>query len=599
MDLRDLKKEFNTQRLHIWSGSFMTIIGLLILIDFLGEINGARIGLLLLGLILFWMGTRSVDRARKGSLSNYSNDHAFFIKQFDAYTKASLIWLLILSLAVCNLFYYLVSLSFNLKPSELFAVLIDTTIPLGIVGFFFLKNTLMEGWLCKNYHFEHQHLFEGVMKKIAIISGAYFALSLMLYYAFEKFFVYKPLLFLNIVYICFGLYCFFYLSKKFTYSKKTISKIVLIPMLILLIVSASYLYLSRNIWLTQPFINQVPYLCQNNHEIEYDDTSGVYTITSTEENFKILQLTDIHLGGGVISYEKDLQALEAVYRLLVHTRPDLVIVTGDLTYPVGVSSFSFNNSAPVSQFAAFMRNTGIPWAFTYGNHDTENVAFMEEETIGKLYESLSFKMSRTLLYPYVQPKVNGKTIYGRNNQLIEIRNGDGTLNQALFLLDTNEYTRSGFSTYDTIHDDQVKWYEKQITRLQKEEKGQVSSLEFFHIPLKEYATAYNRYAQGDKEVKYYFGNNGEKICASEKESKLFSTAKELKTSKGFFCGHDHYNNISLEYEGIRLTYGMSIDYLATPGIARDTKQRGATLITAHSDSTVDIKQIPLDNIKIH
>ena len=69
-------------------------------------------------------------------------------------------------------------------------------------------------------------------------------------------------------------------------------------------------------------------------------------------------------------------------------------------------------------------------------------------------------------------------------------------------------------------------------------------------------------------------------------------AVQLKSTKGMFCGHDHYNNMSLEYKGIRLTYGMSIDYLAMPGIARDTKQRGATLITVHKDSTIDIEQIP-------
>lgn len=55
--------------------------------------------------------------------------------------------------------------------------------------------------------------------------------------------------------------------------------------------------------------------------------------------------------------------------------------------------------------------------------------------------------------------------------------------------------------------------------------------------------------------------------------------------------------MSLEYEGIRLTYGMSIDYLVMPGIARDTKQRGTTLITSHKDSSVDVEQIPLEAIE--
>lgn len=54
--------------------------------------------------------------------------------------------------------------------------------------------------------------------------------------------------------------------------------------------------------------------------------------------------------------------------------------------------------------------------------------------------------------------------------------------------------------------------------------------------------------------------------------------------------------MSLEYKGIRLTYGMSIDYLAMPGIEDDTEQRGAELVTLHEDGTWELEQIPLDSI---
>ena len=294
--------------------------------------------------------------------------------------------------------------------------------------------------------------------------------------------------------------------------------------------------------------------------------------------------------------EADLKALKAIYTLLEHTKPDLVIVTGDLTFPVGVSSFSFNNTAPVQQFAAFMRNTGIPWAFTYGNHDTESYAATSKYGLNELYKTISWNTSRTLLYPYLQPDITG-----RNNQLIELRNRDGSLNQAIFLIDSNAYTGEGLNKYDYIHDDQVAWYQEQIQRRNEEEGTTVSSLVFFHIPLQEYKTAYELYEQGSDEVKYYFGSNDEtfvdKICCSEYPSKMFETARELGSTRGFFCGHDHYNNMSLEYQGIRLTYGMSIDYLAMPGIARDTKQRGATLIVVHDDSSIDIVQVPLSDLE--
>ncbi|WP_216697349.1 metallophosphoesterase family protein [Anaerostipes faecalis] len=201
-----------------------------------------------------------------------------------------------------------------------------------------------------------------------------------------------------------------------------------------------------------------------------------------------------------------------------------------------------------------------------------------------------------MLYPYRQPHVTG-----RNNQLIEFRNVDGSFNQAIFLIDSNAYTEGPINSYDYIHDDQVDWYQENIKRLEKQERKAISSMLFFHIPLQQYRTAYELYEKGSKEVTYYFGSNDEKminkVCASNYPSKIFDTALKLGSTKAFFCGHDHYNNMSLEYKGIRLTYGMSIDYLAMPGIENDTKQRGGTLITVHKDSSYDIEQIPLTSIE--
>ena len=71
------------------------------------------------------------------------------------------------------------------------------------------------------------------------------------------------------------------------------------------------------------------------------------------------------------------------------------------------------------------------------------MAASDKETLDDLYRSLSYKTSKNLLYPYVQPGVTG-----RNNQLIEVRNPDGSLNTALFLVDSNAYTGRGFNDYD-------------------------------------------------------------------------------------------------------------------------------------------------------
>ena len=99
-------------------------------------------------------------------------------------------------------------------------------------------------------------------------------------------------------------------------------------------------------------------------------------------------------------------------------------------------------------------------------------------------------------------------------------------------------------------------------------------------------------------MQYCFGENGEGVCCSEHPSRLFEAAKELGSTQGFFCGHDHLNNLSLEYEGMRLTYGMSIDYLAMPGIAREMKQRGGTLITLLDDGGMELRQVLLSSLSL-
>lgn len=351
----------------------------------------------------------------------------------------------------------------------------------------------------------------------------------------------------------------------------------------------------KDVYVLAPYITQTAPIAHTEHAISYEEETGIYTITAEHDDFRILHLTDIHLGGSVSSSYKDYQALEACRRLIEYTQPDFIIVTGDLVFPMGIMSFSLNNESPVMQFASFLRNIGIPWAFTYGNHDTEAMATGNRIAIDTLYQSLSYKSTGNLLYPYRQPDITG-----RNNQLIRIENPDGTLRQALVLLDSNDYTNERINQYDYIHDDQVEWYRAQIEALTAEAGEIVPSMLFFHIPLQEYRTAYELYEQGSDAVKYFFGCIGETminpICCSDYPSKLFDTAVELGSTQAIFCGHDHYNNISMEYRGIRLTYGMSIDYLAMPGIAQDTAQRGGELITLHPDGTFDLTQIPLTRI---
>lgn len=72
-----------------------------------------------------------------------------------------------------------------------------------------------------------------------------------------------------------------------------------------------YQIMSLDIYMTQPYINTLSKIQREEDQINYNDENGVYTITTNKDDFKILQLTDIHLGGSILSFSKDIKALKA------------------------------------------------------------------------------------------------------------------------------------------------------------------------------------------------------------------------------------------------------------------------------------------------
>ncbi len=485
----------------------------------------------------------------------------------------------------------------NSKVAELIESMLTNYLLVAIPLFFLIKNAMLLWAVRKWTNIPDGRRFRTHLFGVIIFSVAYWSVSMLAMVFFRQGIAYPAdyVLYASIVFVfCILLYDVTF-RKTLCYRNFVLNKVRLSAVLVAVLLCLAFLGMNRDTWYTQPYINALARVAHTPSSIVYNEETGVYTITPAAESFKILHLTDIHLGGSLFSRKKDLLALQACYREIAYSKPDLVIVTGDLCFPMGVMSLSFNNSAPVQQFAAFMRNVGIPWAFTFGNHDTESLASMKKDDLVEVYKSLSFKTSGNLLFPYVQPNITG-----RNNQLIEVRNRDDSLLTALFLIDSNAYLGGGLSSYDYIRDDQVEWYAGEVRRLQAEEGRQISSLAFFHIPLQQYRTAYELYLAGSEEVTYHFGENNEsfreQFSCSEYDSAIFETMVSLGSTTGTFCGHDHYNNASITYRGIRLTYGMSIDYLAMPGIAKDTAQRGAELVTIYQDASWDVVQIPLVSI---
>ena len=336
------------------------------------------------------------------------------------------------------------------------------------------------------------------------------------------------------------------------------------------------------------------------------DENGVYYF-ETDRDFKVMQLTDIHIGGGFLSVDEDKKAINAVAAMITAENPDLVIVTGDISFAVPYISGTINNSIAHSLFKRTMERLGVYWTVNFGNHDSEIYNYYGRESVGEMYtdETLNFCLF----------SVDGE-LSGEGNHHINVKNSRGFITETFYMIDTHSYTDKDplglLWDYDYVKEDQIDWYRGTVevnkqynaeiyNALPDDEKAKYTnllnpeSLMFMHIPLREVKVAYDEYVNNGRQntdnVEFISGNDGESdeiVFCSRTDENLFETVKELGSTAALFFGHDHLNNFVLSYQGITLSYGYSIDYLAYSGIDKEGFQRGCTIIICSMRRPADI-----------
>ncbi len=327
------------------------------------------------------------------------------------------------------------------------------------------------------------------------------------------------------------------------------------------------------------------------------DENGYWCFT-TDEEFKVMHITDIHIGGGFLSKDVDEKALNAVALMVTREKPDLVVATGDIAFPVPYSAGTFNNYSGAYAFASLMESLGVYWTVTFGNHDAEAYSYFDREAVAEFYSDEDFK--------YCLFSAGPEDADGYGNHIIEVKNSEGIITQAMVMIDSLDYVSGSIidsilGKYDNIHPNQVQWYENEIKRMNAENEAvksgssPVSTLAFFHIPLVETADAWSEFsANGYKDTenfKYTEGiiaEGGRLIYCGLGEDDMFEKMLELGSTKAIFNGHDHVNSTTFEYKGIIFSYGYSIDYFAYSGIDKLGSQRGCTMITCQPDGTIAV-----------
>ena len=336
-----------------------------------------------------------------------------------------------------------------------------------------------------------------------------------------------------------------------------------------------------------------------NQLVPQKDENGYWYFT-TDGDFKVMHLTDIHIGGGFLSKDVDEKALNAVATMVTKEKPDLVIATGDIAFPVPYTAGTFNNYSGASAFANLMESLGVYWSVTFGNHDSEAYSYFDREAVAEFYEKEEYK--------YCLFQAGPESVDGYGNHVIEVKNSSGIITQAMVLIDSQAYVNDTIiesikGTYDNVHENQVEWYETEINRMNAENKALNKDAEtvvthaFFHIPLVEMNDAWTEFSEnGFKDTenfKYVDGiiaEGGRKIYCGLGEDELFEKMLELGSTKAMYNGHDHVNSTTFQYKGITFSYGYSVDYFAYSGIDKLGSQRGNTMITCKPDATFTIEK---------
>ena len=292
--------------------------------------------------------------------------------------------------------------------------------------------------------------------------------------------------------------------------------------------------------------------------VRHEISEYILTVNKTHEDFKILQLTDLHIG------EKDDLKLHLDFMDLTirEANADMIVVTGDL--------FTFASKSTAKKLFSFFDSYGKPWTVTWGNHDEQ------------CYFSIDWMTN--LLNNYgshcVFKDIQDDNVHGNANFAINVMDGNNIFEQ-LIIMDSNRYNFATFG-YDCFKQDQIDWYSSLVDKTTQDAGHVVDSLMFYHIPLPEIDAGFE-----EQKDHLFFGDKGEKTCPPDSDPGFFKVIKEKQSTKAMFFGHDHDNDFGFKYEGVDFVYGTK----STNLVYYTESKMGGMTITVKENHTLEYKQI--------
>ena len=302
---------------------------------------------------------------------------------------------------------------------------------------------------------------------------------------------------------------------------------------------------------------------------------------TADKDFTVLNLTDIHWD--IVAWAPGNQEYETVIstiqELIQRTQPDLITISGDLSWGMAVESYV--------AVADLMDSFGIPWAPVWGNHDYEK----PEVNRGAVEE---FAKRPLCLFEAGDP------VLGCGNYTLVIQE-EGRTVAGLLMADTHK----GATFVDEDGQEKGTWgrlYPNQLDWIKAEcRKVNADTTLIQHIPIFGYKEASEvAYCSGldlkaltleeslgnscwNPDYENSVGVQHEGICSYPLEEGALDACLEAGV-KAIIVGHDHNNNWIIRHKGIRFVFSLKTG----PGCYWQPELNGGTVIKITSQGIEDI-----------
>lgn len=251
--------------------------------------------------------------------------------------------------------------------------------------------------------------------------------------------------------------------------------------------------------------------------------------------YRVLQLTDFHNDVDDALTARTYDDIRAMVRRFV---PDFLAVTGDIWCGDDKPA-----AAPhlMRRDLEFLGSLGVPWAFTWGNHDF----------VGDFRDACAqIAATRGVIAPLGD---------GRGNFRVELRRPE-TQSPAWDLYFLNSHT-------ECLLPEDLAWFEAEAERVAGSRPRPAPAIVFTHIPFEQYERARmtGRYIGIAQEEVLFWGNDGSR----------FDTIRRPGTVRACFVGHSHVNDFYFVERGVVLAYGRAT---GRGGYGGELLPKGAKLI---------------------